>query len=193
MKYFVKFLVLITVFYACNTADVEVKGEKELWNETFAKEEGQVVSPQGYVVTNNVDDLKKILFDSDYDAYKITDIDFIESGTSEGTAAFVTYEFESFIHTIAFSKGNIVIGYKNSGDVIIKKKTVPENVTKGERTTVYSCKGKGCCYVGGTRDLNDPNGSHTFFCKCENNPEGNSDCSLSVTEVNTEHTLEPGK
>lgn len=196
-----KFLALFTLgilLGACSNADSTVNSDNinDSENVTFEKKgsgfDGEIVSPQGYVVTSNIDDLKKILFDSDYDAYEITDIDFIESGTSEGTAAYVTYEFESLINTIAFAVGNITIGYENSGDVITKRKTVSLNTTIDEVDYItYKCNGAGCCRVGGT--FNPSTGQGAFFCKCENNPEGNSDCSLAITVVTTEHTLDPSK
>lgn len=66
------------------------------------------------------------------------------------------------------------------------------NTTNGEVDYItYKCKGSGCCYVGSVG--NPSTGQDTFFCKCENNPNQNSSCSLLVTVVTTEHTLEPGK
>lgn len=195
-----KFLALFTIgvlLGACSNADTTVNLDNinDSENVIFLKKgsgfDGEIVSPQGYVVTNNIDDLKKILFDSDYDAYEITDIDFIEFGRSEGTAAYVTYEFESLINTIAFAVGNITIGYENSGDVITKRKTVSLNTTNKFDYITYKCSGAGCCRVGGT--FNPSTGQDTFFCKCKNNPEGNSDCSLTITVVTTEHTSDPGK
>ena len=172
MKYFVKFLILSTIFYACNSADVEVKGEKELGDEVFAKAKGQIVSPEGYVVTNSVDDLKKILFESNIDHYNIVDIDFVKLNINDGALA-----------------------YRNAGDVMVKKRYVPIDVIQGtgsgnDKVTVYKCKGLGCCYVGGETNLNT--GQHTFYCKCETDPNQNSGCSLEVTEVAEDKTLNPG-
>lgn len=195
MKYFVKFLILSTIFYACNSADVEVKGEKELGDEVFAKAKGQIVSPEGYVVTNSLDDLKKILFESNIDHYNIVDIDFVKLNINDGALAYVNYEVDGISANVTFAIGNVNVGYRNAGDVMVKKRYVPIDVIQGtgsgnDKVTVYKCKGLGCCYVGGETNLNT--GQHTFYCKCETDPNQNSGCSLEVTEVAEDKTLNPG-
>lgn len=92
-----------------------------------------------------MEDLKKILFNSDYDAYEITAIDFIESGTSKGTAACVTYEFESVTNIIAFAVGNLALGFESLGIVISKTKTVLLNNTTSKNHLKYKCSGSSCC------------------------------------------------
>lgn len=167
---FVSFFILL--FAACSTESSSLDNETLLEQQLDAE---KLTAPNGQEIAES---MKALAEKISTDNIEILNINFVKTPENyNGIIAEVSYKTNGVIEHIILLRNFVEINYSSG----ISVKVLSSNQKVAQKDIKVSCTGSGCCKPGGS--YNFETGVFSFDCSCEGNPEGNSDCTMHVTEV----------
>ena len=179
MKKIIILSCLVTIFSIVTFVSCSKDLDQNINSEKISTK--SVVSPDGFLVANNYEELKKRVFnENEIKNIEITSLEYLNIKNKKGAVTFINYTFNGELKNLVLISGNVKSKYKNGSIKFEKAKTIAGDNAMRVKDTVLKCAGLGCCYVGGELS---PEGQASFYCKCEGNPSQNSSCTLTVVQT----------
>lgn len=166
-------LISSSIFNSCS-GDFNEETQNQISIEANSKVDIDLTAPNGMKIAESERDLSQKLSEK---KIKILALSYVSTPKDyTGFAAEITYEENNTIEHIALVNELSKIKFNTEVITIIDAdKKVTSQAYK------IKCSGSGCCTMNSHLDVGDA--VITYDCFCEGNSEGNSGCSITITQV----------
>ncbi|HLS11079.1 MAG TPA: hypothetical protein VK050_02855 [Flavobacteriaceae bacterium] len=172
-----KFLFVLTIIVSlsnCTNEEAIVGNNQEV--------DELLKSPNNIILENSFQILGERIT-GEKEGVEVLDINYIDFPEDfEGLVANVEYSINGEVKEVMIIRNIFELKFeKNTVLQFSKADEINNSISAREGDIYISCSGPGCCYPSGTYNMET--GELTTGCKCEGNSEGNSSCTMRISNT----------